>query len=67
MNKENKTSDKHEHSNDFIANVSESISVTKNELQAFLEDWDNGKQNVYDAEWNELSKRLANFMGLLIP
>lgn len=50
-----------------IGDVSESISITKNELQAFLEDWDDGKQNVYDAEWSGLSKRLANFMGLLTP
>ena len=50
-----------------IGIVSESISITKNELQSFLEDWDDGKQNVCDVEWNGLSKRLANFMGLLIP
>lgn len=66
MSKETQTTDKTENGNDF-ADVSESISITKNELQAFLEDWDDGKQNVYGAEWNGLSKRLANFMGLLIP
>lgn len=57
--------DKLKTSNDFIGDVSESISITKNELQAFLEDWDDGKQNIHDAKWNGLSKRLASFMGLL--
>lgn len=45
--------------------VSESISITKNELQAFLEDWDDGKQNVWDADWNDKSKRIAKFLGLI--
>lgn len=48
-----------------IADVSESISITKNELQAFLEDWDDGKQNVWDADWNDKSKRIAKFLGLI--
>ncbi len=48
-----------------IGDVSESISITKNELQAFLEDWDDGKQNVWDADWNNKSRRIADFLGLI--
>jgi len=48
-----------------IADVSESISITKNELQAFLEDWDDGKQNVWDTDWDNKSRRIADFLGLI--
>jgi len=48
-----------------ISDVSDSISITKDELQSFLEDWDEGKQDKWDADWNDKSIRIAEFLGLI--
>jgi hypothetical protein len=48
-----------------ISDVSESISITKDELLSFLEDWDDGKKDKWDADWNDKSIRIADFLGLI--
>ena len=48
-----------------IGGVSESISVTKEELKTFLEDWDEGLQHYWAADWQEKSRKIAEFLGLI--
>lgn len=50
--------------NSVIPDVSESISVTKDELNKFLEDWDDGFANKFDADWDIKSIKIAEFLGL---
>jgi hypothetical protein len=43
---------------------SDTITVTKGELETFLKEWSAGYQNIYDADWDEKSIRIVKFLGL---
>ena len=49
-----------------ISDISSSdfITITKDELETFLKEWSAGYQNVYDADWDEKSLRIVQFLGL---
>ena len=60
------TFEQHTDKNLNISDVSssDSITITKDELETFLKEWSAGYQNVYDADWDEKSLRIVNFLGL---
>lgn len=60
------TFEQHTDKNLNISDVSSSdtITLTKEELETFLKEWSAGYQDIYDAGWDEKSLRIVKFLGL---